>query len=82
MAHAPWPAGTASVPVVVPGCGARDSCCDLARGGPGSIDVIEIGAASHGGVDDARGLHEKAFFAPVKIDRLVVRPQGGIIQNE
>ncbi len=41
------------------------SCQDLARGGPGSIDVIEIDAASHGGVDDARDLREKAFFAPV-----------------
>ena len=38
---------------------------DLARGGPGSIDVIEIDAASHGGVDDARDLRERAFFAPV-----------------
>ena len=41
------------------------SCRDLARGGPGSIDVIEIDAASHGGVDDARDLRERAFFAPV-----------------
>jgi DNA polymerase-3 subunit gamma/tau len=40
-------------------------CRDLARGGPGSIDVIEIDAASHGGVDDARDLRETAFFAPV-----------------
>ncbi|WP_436699090.1 DNA polymerase III subunit gamma and tau [Nocardioides sp. BYT-33-1] len=47
-------------------CGACESCRDLARNGPGSIDVIEIDAASHGGVDDARDLREKAFFAPVK----------------
>jgi DNA polymerase-3 subunit gamma/tau len=47
-------------------CGKCESCLDLARGGPGSIDVIEIDAASHGGVDDARDLREKAFFAPVK----------------
>ncbi|CAN5293356.1 hypothetical protein BH09ACT11_BH09ACT11_04890 [soil metagenome] len=47
-------------------CGECDSCRDLARGGPGSIDVIEIDAASHGGVDDARDLREKAYFAPVK----------------
>jgi DNA polymerase III subunit gamma/tau len=47
-------------------CGECESCRELARGGPGSIDVIEIDAASHGGVDDARDLREKAFFAPVK----------------
>ncbi|MDR1791480.1 MAG: DNA polymerase III subunit gamma and tau [Propionibacteriaceae bacterium] len=47
-------------------CGECDSCKDLARGGPGSIDVIEIDAASHGGVDDARDLRERAFFAPVR----------------
>lgn len=45
-------------------CGACQSCQDLARTGPGSIDVIEIDAASHGGVDDARELREKAFFGP------------------
>ncbi|WP_415836634.1 DNA polymerase III subunit gamma and tau, partial [Nocardioides marinus] len=65
-------------------CGECDSCRDLARGGPGSIDVIEIDAASHGGVDDARDLREKAFFAPVRsrykiyiIDEAhMVSPQG------
>jgi DNA polymerase-3 subunit gamma/tau len=46
-------------------CGECQSCRDLARGGGGSIDVIEIDAASHGGVDDARDLRERAFFAPV-----------------
>ncbi|MGW7290613.1 DNA polymerase III subunit gamma and tau, partial [Streptomyces sp. NPDC054847] len=45
-------------------CGKCQSCQDLARTGPGSIDVIEIDAASHGGVDDARELREKAFFGP------------------
>ncbi|MFE2065733.1 DNA polymerase III subunit gamma and tau [Streptomyces sp. NPDC059467] len=45
-------------------CGKCQSCQDLARNGPGSIDVIEIDAASHGGVDDARELREKAFFGP------------------
>ncbi|MBM4829952.1 DNA polymerase III subunit gamma and tau [Actinospica acidiphila] len=45
-------------------CGTCQSCRDLARNGPGSIDVIEIDAASHGGVDDARDLREKAFFGP------------------
>ena len=51
-------------PIAVP-CGQCQSCRDLARGGSGSIDVIEIDAASHGGVDDARDLRERAFFAPV-----------------
>jgi len=46
-------------------CGQCQSCRDLARGGPGSIDVIEIDAASHGGVNEARDLRERAFFAPV-----------------
>lgn len=45
-------------------CGTCQSCQDLARNGPGSIDVVEIDAASHGGVDDARDLREKAFFGP------------------
>ncbi len=47
-------------------CGSCESCIELASGGPGSIDVIEIDAASHGGVDDARDLRERAFFAPMK----------------
>ncbi|MEO9139720.1 MAG: DNA polymerase III subunit gamma and tau [Jatrophihabitans sp.] len=47
-------------------CGVCDSCRELAPNGIGSIDVIEIDAASHGGVDDARELREKAFFAPVR----------------
>ncbi len=47
-------------------CGECESCIDLSHSGGGSIDVIEIDAASHGGVDDARDLREKAFFAPVK----------------
>ncbi len=55
----------AQAPVADP-CGECDSCRELARGGPGSIDVIEIDAASHNGVDDARDLREKAFFAPVR----------------
>ena len=45
-------------------CGECQSCRDLARGGAGSIDVIEIDAASHGGVEDARELRDKAFYAP------------------
>jgi len=45
-------------------CGTCDSCVALARGGPGSVDVIEIDAASHGGVDDARDLRERASFGP------------------
>jgi DNA polymerase-3 subunit gamma/tau len=47
-------------------CGVCDSCKELAPNGPGSIDVIEIDAASHNGVDDARDLRERAFFAPVR----------------
>jgi DNA polymerase III subunit gamma/tau len=46
-------------------CGICASCVSLAPAGPGSIDVIEIDAASHGGVDDARDLRERAFYAPV-----------------
>jgi DNA polymerase-3 subunit gamma/tau len=47
-------------------CGVCDSCKDLAPNGSGSIDVIEIDAASHGGVDDARDLRERAYYAPVR----------------
>ena len=46
-------------------CGVCDSCIALAPMGPGSLDVVEIDAASHGGVDDARDLRERAFYAPV-----------------
>ena len=46
-------------------CGVCGSCVALAPDGPGSLDVMEIDAASHGGVDDARDLRERAFFAPV-----------------
>jgi len=55
----------ARAPIADP-CGECDSCRELSRGGGGSIDVIEIDAASHGGVDDARDLREKAFFSPVR----------------
>ncbi|GAA1775760.1 hypothetical protein GCM10009712_24580 [Pseudarthrobacter sulfonivorans] len=47
-------------------CGTCPSCVELARGGSGSLDVIEIDAASHGGVDDARDLRERATYAPVR----------------
>ncbi|MFI8802468.1 DNA polymerase III subunit gamma and tau [Micromonospora chalcea] len=47
-------------------CGQCESCRSLATDGASSIDVIEIDAASHGGVDDARELREKAFFAPAR----------------
>ena len=47
-------------------CGKCQSCKDLATGGPGSIDVVEIDAASHNGVDDARELRERAGFAPTR----------------
>jgi DNA polymerase-3 subunit gamma/tau len=47
-------------------CGECQSCKDLVANGPGSIDVIELDAATHGLVDDARDLRDKAFFAPVQ----------------
>ena len=47
-------------------CGKCPSCIELARGGTGSLDVVEIDAASHNGVDDARELRERAIFAPVR----------------
>ncbi|MDO5619250.1 DNA polymerase III subunit gamma and tau [Kocuria sp.] len=47
-------------------CGRCESCVDLSRDGAGSLDVIEMDAASHGGVDDARQLRERATFAPVR----------------
>ena len=47
-------------------CGQCPSCVELSRGGPGSLDVVEIDAASHGGVDDARELRERATFAPAR----------------
>ncbi len=70
-------------PTPVP-CGECQSCRDLARGGSGSIDVIEIDAASHGGVDDARDLRERAAYGPAQsrykiyiIDEAhMVTPQG------
>ncbi len=65
-------------------CGECPSCVALARGGAGSVDVIEIDAASHGGVDDARDLREKAAYGPAQsrykvyiIDEAhMVTPQG------
>ena len=65
-------------------CGTCQSCVALARGGPGSVDVIEIDAASHGGVDDARDLRERASYGPAQsrfkiyiIDEAhMVTPQG------
>jgi DNA polymerase-3 subunit gamma/tau len=47
-------------------CGTCQSCKDLVANGPGSLDVIELDAATHGLVDDARDLRDKAFFAPVQ----------------
>lgn len=65
-------------------CGTCASCVELARDGSGSLDVVEIDAASHNGVDDARDLRERAAFAPAR-DRFkifildeahMVTPQG------
>ncbi|RZS68083.1 DNA polymerase-3 subunit gamma/tau [Agromyces ramosus] len=47
-------------------CGVCPSCIELSRGGSGSLDVVEIDAASHNGVDDARDLRERAVFAPAR----------------
>jgi DNA polymerase-3 subunit gamma/tau len=47
-------------------CGTCDSCVELSRDGGGSLDVVEIDAASHNGVDDARDLRERAIFAPAR----------------
>jgi DNA polymerase III subunit gamma/tau len=47
-------------------CGTCQSCKDLVANGPGSLDVIELDAATHGLVDDARDLRDKAFFAPIQ----------------
>jgi len=47
-------------------CGTCPSCVELSRGGGGSLDVVEIDAASHNGVDDARDLRERAVFAPAR----------------
>lgn len=55
----------AEYPTAIP-CGKCDSCKELARSGSGSLDVVELDAASHGGVDDARELREQAGFAPVR----------------
>jgi DNA polymerase-3 subunit gamma/tau len=70
-------------PAPIP-CGVCESCVALARGGSGSVDVIEIDAASHGGVDDARDLRERASYGPAQsrykiyiIDEAhMVTPQG------
>ncbi|GAB3398696.1 hypothetical protein GCM10027568_36070 [Humibacter soli] len=47
-------------------CGTCESCVELGRGGQGSLDVVEIDAASHNGVDDARDIRERAIFAPAR----------------
>lgn len=52
-------------------CGSCPSCIELSRDGGGSLDVVEIDAASHNGVDDARDLRERAVFAPAR-DRFKV----------
>ncbi|MDR0431982.1 MAG: DNA polymerase III subunit gamma and tau, partial [Bifidobacteriaceae bacterium] len=52
-------------PVATP-CGQCQSCRELGRGGGGSLDVVEIDAASHNGVDDARDLRERAVYAPAR----------------
>jgi DNA polymerase-3 subunit gamma/tau len=66
-ARASWPARSTAcrAPPRRP-CGVCSSCVSLAPGGPGNIDVTELDAASHGGVDDTRELRDRAFFAPAE----------------
>ncbi|HKV18460.1 MAG TPA: DNA polymerase III subunits gamma/tau [Mycobacterium sp.] len=52
-------------------CGVCDSCVALAPNGPGSVDVVELDAASHGGVDDTRELRDRAFYAPAQSRYLI-----------
>src|SRR3981189_3286369 len=54
-----WERGPTPTP-----CGVCDSCVALAPNGPGNVDVVELDAASHGGVDDTRELRDRAFYAP------------------
>ena len=67
LALALWHAHSIAIKGPTPNpCGECQSCNDLVANGPGSLDVIELDAATHGLVDDARDLRDKAFFAPVQ----------------
>lgn len=63
-------------------CGRCDSCEALAPGGPGTLDVTELDAASHGGVDDTRDLRERAFFAPASARyRVLIIDEAHMVTN-
>jgi DNA polymerase-3 subunit gamma/tau len=64
-------------------CGECESCSGLAPNGPGTVDVIELDAASHGGVDEARELRDRAFFAPaVARYRVFVIDEAHMVTNQ
>lgn len=63
-------------------CGQCDSCVSLAPGGHGNLDVTELDAASHGGVDDTRELRERAFFAPASSRyRILIIDEAHMVTN-
>lgn len=64
-------------------CGSCESCIELASGGPGNLDVVEIDAASHGGVDDARELRERLTFAPTRDRyRIFILDEAHMVSNQ
>ncbi|MEV1292886.1 DNA polymerase III subunit gamma and tau [Pseudonocardia sp. NPDC049635] len=64
-------------------CGECSSCVALAPEGPGSIDVVELDAASHGGVEDARELRDRAFYAPAESRyRVFVVDEAHMVTNQ
>ncbi len=63
-------------------CGVCDSCVSLAPGGPGNLDVTELDAASHNGVDDMRDLRDRAYFAPAESRyRIFIIDEAHMISN-
>lgn len=63
-------------------CGTCDSCVSLAPGGPGNLDVTELDAASHNGVDDMRELRDRAYYAPAESRyRIFIIDEAHMISN-